>query len=68
MIYARIQDGLVFEVIQPMYRESGEEIPIAERFTPEFVGTLVDITSVSPAPDQRWAYDGSSFTPPTEGS
>lgn len=54
-IYARIVDGAVFEIINPMSDENGEEIPIEQRFTPEFVASLVDITGVSPFPAQGWS-------------
>jgi hypothetical protein len=75
--YACIVDGSVFEVIKPMARDvdsgegvsppfkAGDEIPIAERFTPEFVATLVDFTDINPQPAQGWAYDGKVFSPPT---
>lgn len=61
--YARIDTGVVVEIIQPMQDGAGNEIPVEDRFTPEFVATLVDVTGMNPAPDQRWTYDGSNFTP-----
>ena len=61
-IYARVEDGVVMEIIPP--REDGLEIE--KRFHPDFVATLVDITDVSPAPDQRWTYDGETFSPPAD--
>lgn len=42
---------------------SGDEIDIADRFTPDFVATCVDITDLDPQPQQGWTYDGSSFAP-----
>jgi hypothetical protein len=67
MIYARIDSGLVVEIVEPMLDEEGKEIPVVERFHPEIVAALVDITSVQPRPQQGWTYDGSGFaayTPP----
>jgi hypothetical protein len=64
--YARIDNGIVMEVIQPMTYDidspegceytfkAGDEIPIERRFTPEFVSTLSDITGISPQPEYGW--------------
>lgn len=64
-IYARIDSGIVVEIIEPMTDGSGIEIPVASRFTPAFVDTLIDITSMSPQPGQYWAYDGKNFSQPS---
>jgi hypothetical protein len=76
--YARIQDGVVMEVIPPMTYDAdspvgveppwkaGDEIPIDRRYTPELVATMVDITGISPQPQQWWTYDGAKFSPPSE--
>ena len=63
-IYARIQDGVVAEIIQPLMDQEGNEYPIAERFVPALVETMVDVTSQNPMPDQGWSYDGHAFTQP----
>jgi hypothetical protein len=72
--YAHIQDGRMIEVILPATYEfdspddfeppykAGDEIPIDQRFTPEFVATLVDITTITPAPSVGMVYDGTSFS------
>jgi hypothetical protein len=52
--YARIHDGIVMEIITPAADASGNEIPIADRFHPLLVATMVDITSASPQPQQGW--------------
>ncbi|RAS35870.1 hypothetical protein BX591_104200 [Paraburkholderia bryophila] len=52
--YARIDSGFVVEIIQPMTDADGNEIPIVDRFTPEFVATLVDVTDSSPMPGSHW--------------
>ncbi|MBN3788308.1 hypothetical protein [Burkholderia sp. Ac-20353] len=62
--YARVDSGTVMEIIGPIFFEDGTEIPIAERFTPDFVATLVDITNASPSPQQDWTYNGSTFSQP----
>lgn len=52
--YAQIQGGVVMEIIQPLTALDGTEIPIGQRFTPEFVATLVDVTNISPMPACWW--------------
>ena len=63
-IYARIDNGVVAEIIAPAAWDDGTEIPIAQRFTAELVATMVDITSVSPLPEPGWTYDGVAFSAP----
>lgn len=55
-IYARIENDMVVEVIQPLLYDDGTDIPIELRFIPEFVTTLVDITNENPIPEERWDY------------
>lgn len=55
--YALLQDGLVSEIIPPFQNESGDYVPIDERYVPEFVAQMVDITNIKPAPQQGWTYD-----------
>lgn len=74
-IYARIQNGVVAEIVRPAtydadgefegiaYR-SGDEIPIERRFHPDIVEDLVDITGVDPTPAEHWEHDGGTFRPP----
>lgn len=76
--YALIRDAVVAEIIPPStYDEdspegvepawrAGDEIPIGDRFTPDLVATMVDITSVTPIPGEGWAYNGSAFSEPVE--
>lgn len=63
-IYARVESGIVLEIIEPLADEDGIEVPIELRFTEEFVATLIDITGIDPQPDQRWTYDGAVFSAP----
>lgn len=59
--YARIANGLVAEVIPPATLDDGTEIPIAERFTQDFVSTLVDASALIPT-------DGQVATQATDGT
>ncbi|MDT6921597.1 tail fiber assembly protein [Pseudomonas atacamensis] len=62
--FVRVEGGVVLEVILPFATEGGVEIPISDRFTPEFVDQLIDVTELKPTPESGWNYDGSSFSPP----
>ena len=71
--YARIESGIVIEIIAPMAYEfdaddgsnkAGDEIPIEKRFPAEFVANLIDVTSITPQPDCGWSYDGETFSAP----
>ncbi|WP_330728209.1 hypothetical protein [Burkholderia multivorans] len=62
--YARIDKGIVMEIIAPATDDSGNEIPIEERFTPELVAQMIDITGVSPQPQCWWTYSEGKFSPP----
>lgn len=62
--YARIEGGIIVEIIAPMADESGGEIPIEHRFTPALIAEMVDVTTASPSPTVGWAYSDSVFTPP----
>lgn len=71
-VYAYIQNGKVFEIIEPVIRDidspegvepafkAGDEVPIDQRYHPAFVADCVDITGLSPQPQQRWNYDKST--------
>ena len=63
-VYARVDGGVVQEIIEPLADLEGNEYPIEERFTPELVAQMVDITGINPRPDQMWTYDGSVFSEP----
>ncbi|MGH8384918.1 MAG: tail fiber assembly protein [Pseudomonas sp.] len=62
--HAYIYNGKVFEIIPPITNEEGDEIPITERFTSEFVAATVDISGLDPQPEQGWTYNGSVFAAP----
>jgi hypothetical protein len=56
--YARIEDGRVAEIIAPMVDDDGNEIPIEQRFTAEFIAMLVPCDDTVQA---GMTYDGSTF-------
>lgn len=64
--YARVDNGVVVEIIPPSSNNEGggADIPIEDRFTPEFVESLVDITTIVPPPGEHWTYDGEVFAAP----
>jgi len=76
--YARVQDGVFAELIEPVVYDTeeaewtagdpsrvGSEVPIEQRFTAELVATMHDITGLEPMPQPDWRYNGSVFSPPT---
>ena len=70
--YARIDSTFsqptVMEIIGPATDAEGNEVPINDRFTAEFVADLVDITAATPQPACWWtaieANGAWSFAPP----
>jgi hypothetical protein len=60
--YARIEGGRVAEIICAFIGEDGNEVPIEKRFTPEFVSSLVDVSSLDV--EAGYEFDGSIFTAP----
>lgn len=76
--YARVEHGIYVECINPVTHTAdpddmavgagsriGVEVPVEERFTPEVVSTLVDITDISPKPQVGWLYNGVDFAAPS---
>ncbi len=53
-IYARMSNGLVVEIIEPVLTDDGAELPIEQRFHPDFVAQLIvydpDNPPTPPAP------------------
>ncbi|MFD1557104.1 tail fiber assembly protein [Paraburkholderia silviterrae] len=75
-LYAHVVGGSVIEpLIASAYWDAddpsgnfkkGDEIPVAQRFTAAFVANLIDVTAISPQPQQGWvtADGGKSFAAP----
>jgi hypothetical protein len=61
--YARIDNGLVAELIAPFLNEEGEEVVIENRFTPEVVAALVEVPE-NVTVNLGDGYDGTTFGPP----
>jgi hypothetical protein len=61
--YARIESDQVVEIVVPMTDADDNEIPIEERFHPEIVATLVDITA-RPDVQVGWTYSNGAFAAP----
>ncbi|MDF3115892.1 hypothetical protein KPA94_20930 [Burkholderia semiarida] len=62
--YARVDKGIVMEIIDPLLDEAGNEVPIEDRFTHEIVSQMVDVTGLSPMPECWWTYSDGQFSPP----
>lgn len=62
--YAWIYQGVVQQLLLPYVGPDGNEVPITDRFTPEFLELAVDITDIVPQPQPTWTYDGSVFAAP----
>ena len=75
--YARVQRGLVVEIIAPMAYDAeapdwndgdlsriGQDIPIELRYTPDLVAMMFDISEISPPPQFGWTFDGTTFAAP----
>ncbi len=62
--FARIENGVVAEIILPTQDDDGNEIPVEFRFPTECVcGRFVEVTDVNPMPLVRlWMYDGDNFS------
>jgi len=56
MLYARIDAGVVAEIIE------GTDVPIAERFHPDIVAACVVVPDGS-AVAEGWGWDGAAFAP-----
>ncbi|MCA8120422.1 DUF4376 domain-containing protein [Burkholderia cepacia] len=64
MIYARVDSGVIAEIIPPVFDENGTEIPIEQRFAETFVSNLVDVTSVAGV-KVGWVCDNGAVSAPT---
>lgn len=62
--YALIEDGLVSQLVPPYVNPDGVDVPVEDRFTPDMVAMMVDITDMDPQPQPGWTYDGTTFAAP----
>lgn len=50
--YARIDSGRILEIFKPLINETGEHVPMEDRFTAAFLDSLFDISSLRPEPKE----------------
>ena len=62
--YAFVVDGVVSQLVFPYVNPDGIEVSIEDRFTPDIVAQMMDITELDPQPQPGWTYDGSVFAAP----
>lgn len=62
-IYARVVDGVVFELIQALQDEKGNEIPLHKVFTEDFVKQCVEVPR-GELPKQGWEFKNAIFSEP----
>ena len=62
--YAFVQRGQVFEIINPVTDSDGKEIDIKDRYAPDFVAVMYDITDMDPVPKLGWTYKNGVFAEP----
>lgn len=60
--YVVVQNGVVTEVFKPLTNAQGYEIPLSDRFTPQFVKAL--IVSLNDSVSVGWTYTNGVFTAP----
>ncbi len=63
-IYAFVQREQVAEIILPVTDLDGKEINIKDRFAPDFVAVMYDVTEMNPAPKAGWTYRNGIFAEP----
>lgn len=62
--YARIEAGVVVELVTPGPDLEGNQYDLELCFPKEFVDACIEITDLDPQPGERWTYDGSVFAAP----
>jgi hypothetical protein len=68
-IYAYIPGDFIVEIILPIIDDGAEiDIPIEDRYTPDFAALCVDISDIVPMPSANWLAtkngDAWTFSPP----
>lgn len=61
-VYARVEAGVVREIINPVMDDVGVDIPIDQCFPAQLVAQMIEVTDVKPAPDQGWLYEDGKFS------
>jgi hypothetical protein len=56
-IYAFINNGVVWEIVQP-------SMSLAEVYSPEYVAACIDVTEQNPRPQSEWAFTNGVFSAP----
>ncbi len=62
--YASVQNGIVVEIIPGEVQVDGVWVGLADRYHPDFVAQLIDVTDHEPPVAVSDLYDGSVFTKP----
>lgn len=64
--YAYVVNNVIAEVILPAINDDGDEISIDNRFHPDFVSSLVDISKIKPLPLQGYILRNNKFVSPAD--
>lgn len=63
-IFARVQNGVVAEILPEVVDVEGQGVPIVQRFSRVFLGGLIDVTDIQPTVAASDLYDGNVFSKP----
>ncbi len=63
-IYARVQNGVVAEILPEVVDVEGQGVPIGQRFSSVFIDGLIDVTDIKPPVAASDLYDGNIFSKP----
>lgn len=61
MVYVFLVDNVAFEIIPAVVNVEGRDVPIEERYHPDFVAALIQVVT---APDLGDIFDGVKFNKP----
>lgn len=62
--YARVENGVVVEMVTPINDPEGNQYPLEVCFPPSFVEQCIEVTDMDPQPTERWTYIGGVFAEP----
>lgn len=63
-LFARVENDVLVEFINEFVDIEGQQIPVALRYTEEFISDLVDVSNSTPLPEVGFVYKGGVFTAP----